>query len=80
LQKHFSKRRINTIHSVEFISHRRTIRVSSQIQVKEAIFKENTKRFELVYDSPLFNLKILDQIGQFRELEGVKETQPCYLL
>ena len=64
---------MNTIHSVEFISHRRTIRVSSQIQVEEAIFKENTKRFRLVYNSLLFHLKILDQIGQFGELEGVRE-------
>ena len=73
MQKYFGKRRINTIHLVEFVSYRRTIRVSSQIQVKKAIFKENTKRFRLGYNSLLFNSKILDQIEQFRELEEARE-------
>ena len=61
------------IHLVEFISHRRIIRVSSQIQVEEAIFKKKMKRFGLVCDSLLFYLKILDQIGKFGELEEVRD-------
>ena len=61
------------IYLVEFISHRMMIRVSSQIQVEDAIFKENMKRFGLAYDSLLFNSKILDQIGQFGELEGARD-------
>ena len=53
---------MNTIHSVEYVSHSKTIRVSGQMQVENAIFTENTKWFILAHSSPLFKPDILDQI------------------
>ena len=45
LRKYFCHKRMNTIHSVEYISYGKTIRVLGQIQVENTIFIENTKQF-----------------------------------
>ena len=70
----FDKRKLRSISAVEYMVNGLIIRTTNQIEMKEAVMRENTSRFSLVYSLPVFNPTIiekLEQWGQMKEIEDL---------
>ena len=55
---------MNVISAVKYMVNESIIRISSQLQMKEAIMTENESRFLLACSSPVFNPTIIEKLGQ----------------
>ena len=70
MSRYFRKPKAKAILEVEYSVEGSVIRVLSQIKVEQAIIEENSKRFKLVYNSPILRRDILETIG----IKGKKEA------
>ena len=61
---------MKSISEVEFMKEGVLIKVTSQLEVERAIISKNSQRFQLAYNSTLFNKTVLKQIRLLGETKA----------
>ena len=69
----FSKRKLKFILVVEYLIEGLIIRIITQLEIDEAVIKENTSSFLLACTSPVFETNILKQLGIIGQTEVVRD-------